>query len=372
DGLPETATATDIRDTHFCVKDWPITIKGTRYAYRAWAAMWDTDEHNFYVSNNPTDWILVSTFEIPTLSGTAGGKVFYGFHDVIRLNGRYYAWGECNIGYTLICGSDSGTDDWQAFACVGGLHSLGGVGPLKLSKPGTPTGSFFELGGNRGYGKLIIAGDDAAIFLAINTAAKPDLPADELEAAFIDPDNWTWHDGTTDYPAPAILQATPEHDYRECWLVPDATTDWYIIYDGAFGADGGKSLGYAILSLPLPYIQVAIDIKPGSYPNVVNIASKGVIPVAILSRQDFDATGIDPLSVTLAGAEVAPRGKSEELLAHQTDVNKDGLTDLLVQFNTRDIEPQQLQDGTATLIGETYAGQCIRGSDAVTLVPGHN
>jgi len=112
DGLPETATATDIEDTHFCIKDWPVTINGKEYAYRAWAAMWDTPKHNFYVSNDLTNWTLVNEFEIPTLSGIPGGKVYYSFHDVIRLNGKYYAWGECNIGYTLICRSANGAGDW--------------------------------------------------------------------------------------------------------------------------------------------------------------------------------------------------------------------------------------------------------------------
>ena len=369
DGLPETATATDIEDTHFCIKDWPVTINGKEYAYRAWAAMLNTPKHNFYVSNDLTNWTLVNEFEIPTLSGIPGGKVYYCFHDVIRLNGKYYAWGECNIGYTLICRSANGADDWEAFACVGGLHDLSNVGPLKLSATGTPTGSFFELGGNRGYGKLMIAGDDAAISLAINTAAKPDLPAAELEAAFIDPDNWTWHDGTTDYPAPSILEATPEHDYCECWLIPDDTTAWYIIYDGDFGEGVGKGLGYAILSLPLPEIECAIDIKPDSYPNAVNLRSKGVLPVAIFSSEDFDATAIDPQSVTLAGAEIATHGKSKEQMIHQSDINSDGRDDLLVQFRIQDLDPQQLQEGSATLTGQSYAGQCIRGRDDVTLVP---
>jgi len=40
-------------------------------------------------------------------------------------------------------------------------------------------------------------------------------------------------------------------------------------------------------------LQVAIDIKPGSDPNAINLGSKGVIPVAILSSLDFDATEVN-------------------------------------------------------------------------------
>ncbi len=44
-----------------------------------------------------------------------------------------------------------------------------------------------------------------------------------------------------------------------------------------------------IVGSPLPY-QVEIDIKPGSYPNSINLGNNGVIPVAILSSWEFDAT----------------------------------------------------------------------------------
>lgn len=254
-GLSASATLTNILDTHFCVKNWPISIDGTDYAYRAWGAMWNTPYHNFYVSNDLKNWTLVNTFKIPNYDNFHSGFVYYGFHDVIELNGTYYAWGECNIGYTLMCRSANGADDWEAFACVGGLHTLPNPGPLKL--PGetgpTPTGSFFELGGDRGYGKIMIPGDDSAVYLAVNTAAKPSLPSAQLEAAFIDPANWTWHDGTTGLATTPILTATSEHDYSECWLVSSSDNEWTIIYDADFGAsDGGKALGYAILSIPLP------------------------------------------------------------------------------------------------------------------------
>ena len=38
----------------------------------------------------------------------------------------------------------------------------------------------------------------------------------------------------------------------------------------------------------------AIDIKPGSDPNCININGHGVIPVAILGSEDFDVSLVDP------------------------------------------------------------------------------
>jgi len=366
-GFPGSAIQTNVTDTHFCVKDWPITIDGTPYAYRAWGAMENTPDHNFYVSNDLKNWTLVSTFTIPNFENFHSGYVYYGFHDVIQLNGTYYAWGECNIGYTLFCRSANGDDKWEAFDCVGGFF----CGPLKLPDVGTPTGCFFELGGNRGYGKIMVPGDDSAFYLAVNTAAKPSLSPAELEAAFINPDNWTWNDGSTGLPNPdiAILKKTGEHDCRECWLVPRGIAEWTIIYDADFGSDGGKALGYAILSALPPAIEVDIDIKPGSYPNSINLRSHGLVPVAILSSDEFEAIMVDPETVEFAGAGVQMREDSNKWMGHEEDVNGDELIDLVLQFATQDIDPGTLQNGYAVLTGITYDGVFIEGADEVTLVP---
>jgi len=257
-GFPASATATNIADTHFCVKDWSINIDGTDYAYRAWGSVGNNMDHRFYVSNDLTNWTLVSTFTIPNAPGftDAHGWVYYGFHDVIELNGTYYAFAESNQSQTMIVSSANGDDVWEAFASVGGRP---GWGPLELpagvSYGWTPSGNFVDLGHDRGYGKIHVDPRDNNFYLAVNTAAKASLPPADLEAAFINPANWTWHDGTTGPASNPILSATSEHDLRECWVVPNTNpdADWVIIYDADFGsADGGKALGYATLTPPTP------------------------------------------------------------------------------------------------------------------------
>jgi len=116
-------------------------------------------------------------------------------------------------------------------------------------------------------------------------------------------------------------------------------------------------------------IEVAIDVKPGSDTNSINLGSKGVIPVAILSTADFDATTVDPGTVTLGGFGVALRGKASKLMAHEEDVNGDGLIDLVVQVETENFDESSFQDGSVVLEGETYGGKPIRGSDEITIVP---
>jgi hypothetical protein len=115
-------------------------------------------------------------------------------------------------------------------------------------------------------------------------------------------------------------------------------------------------------------ITVQIDIKPGSDDNTINLGSNGVIPVAILSDSDFDATTVDPVSVSLAGSDVAMRGKGK-LLAHEEDVNGDGLPDLVVQVETENLDPGTFQDGAAILTGQTTDGTEFTGSDSITIVP---
>ncbi len=114
-------------------------------------------------------------------------------------------------------------------------------------------------------------------------------------------------------------------------------------------------------------IDVDIDIKPGSDPNPINPGSKGLVPVAILSSDVFNATQVDPATVYLAGAAVARRGKGK-LMAHHEDVNADGLIDLLVQVETKDFDDLGT-GGTVELTGTTYDGRNIVGCDDVVIVP---
>jgi hypothetical protein len=110
-------------------------------------------------------------------------------------------------------------------------------------------------------------------------------------------------------------------------------------------------------------IVVAIDIKPGSFPNSINPDAKGVIPVAILSTDSFDATDVDPLSVRFGhnGATVVHKA------GHVEDVNNDGILDLILHFDT---EATGVREGDVviSLIGWTYTGQFIQGSDSIVIV----
>lgn len=114
--------------------------------------------------------------------------------------------------------------------------------------------------------------------------------------------------------------------------------------------------------------QVQIDIKPGSFPNAINLGSNGVVPVAILSDADFDATQVDPASVLLAGGSVKMIGKGEKYSCSVQDINADGWPDIVCQIQTDQVTLQE-GDSTALLEARTVMGEVIRGSDSIKIVP---
>jgi hypothetical protein len=63
------------------------------------------------------------------------------------------------------------------------------------------------------------------------------------------------------------------------------------------------------------------------------------------------------------------RGRSNKYLAHEEDVNGDGLLDLVIQVVTENLDPGTFQDGFAILEGFTFGDQPIQGQDEVVIVP---
>lgn len=115
----------------------------------------------------------------------------------------------------------------------------------------------------------------------------------------------------------------------------------------------------------LPVLLPTLDIKPGSADNPINLKSNGKVPVAILSSTTFDATLVNPATVTLAGAPVARRG--QRLMVSFEDVNADGQLDMLLHFETRQLN-LTAADTQATLLGKLLNGTKLRATDSVRIV----
>ena len=115
-------------------------------------------------------------------------------------------------------------------------------------------------------------------------------------------------------------------------------------------------------------IDVTIDVKPGSDDNPVNLtAANGVLPVAILTTPEFDATTVDHATVEFEGASEAHSvRRTGAAVRHEEDVDGDGDTDLVLHFRIGEtaLGPTSTEGG---LTGETFDGTAIRGVDAVAV-----
>ncbi len=137
---------------------------------------------------------------------------------------------------------------------------------------------------------------------------------------------------------------------------------------------------------------VSVDIKPGACPNPLNLASKGVLNVAILGTEDFDVKTIDPATVTLSGIAPLPlRWKFEDVATPfepfigKTDIYQcntrgpDKNLDIVFKFDTEELAKalEALGDVTAgqplilKLEGKLKDGTEIKGEDTAVIIRGH-
>ncbi len=142
--------------------------------------------------------------------------------------------------------------------------------------------------------------------------------------------------------------------------------------------------GFVITSLAC--VEVAIDIKPESCPNPLNVKGKGVLSVAILGTEDFDVTEVDPLTVLLEGVaplrwdleDVAtpyePFLGKEDCMDCTTD-GPDGYQDLTFKFDTQEIVDAlgEVNDGDCLVLeltGELFEGTPIdiKGEDVMLII----
>jgi hypothetical protein len=121
---------------------------------------------------------------------------------------------------------------------------------------------------------------------------------------------------------------------------------------------------------------VGIDIKPGSFPNAININGNGVIPVAILGSAGFDVSQINISTLEFGGLAVRVKGNGKPQCSIE-DVSgdfsgglegaADGFDDLVCQF-ADDPLLWVPGDNEATLTGELLDGTPFEGTDSIKVV----
>lgn len=168
-------------------------------------------------------------------------------------------------------------------------------------------------------------------------------------------------------------------------VVPDGTATTTSTYTLDFSVEGGQpvilannipisqipSQGYGVTTSATgtlnSFIPVLIDIKPGSYPNSINLGSNGVVPVAIFGSATLDVHQIDPTTIKLANTSVNLKGNGQPMASY-SDVNGDGFTDIVVQVSTQALQ-LTANDVKANLEGQLTGGTLIKGPDSVRIVP---
>ncbi len=187
-----------------------------------------------------------------------------------------------------------------------------------------------------------------------------------------DPWDWviTWGDGEPNATGSTNDQsAAIEASHQVCaagaYTVTLAVTD----KDGGTGSDG--------LTVTVPYLAIGIDISPTDLPNPVNLNKKGVLAVAVLGSATFDATAIDPASLTLGDEALTDthvvlknNGTYQTSLE---DVNGDGIMDMVAKFDIPTLVANgDLTSASTSLVLRGFlADGCtnFRGEDVVTVVP---
>ena len=120
------------------------------------------------------------------------------------------------------------------------------------------------------------------------------------------------------------------------------------------------------LKVEVKRLPVQIDIKPGSFPNSINLKNKGNVPVGVFTGVyegiAFDATTIVRSSLVFAGAPDLGIGTSPG------DLDGDGDMDQVFHFDTPALNLTATST-SATLTGVTTGNVYFQGTDSVNIVP---
>jgi ELWxxDGT repeat protein len=201
----------------------------------------------------------------------------------------------------------------------------------------------------------------SADFHASDTSPSANVTINFIDDSTGTYDNWFWDfgDGSNS------TAQNPSHNYTSVGNYSVSLT----ISNGC-GDDTETKVNYIQV---ISGYSVDIDIKPGVFPNVINLRSKGkLVPVAVLTTTGFNASTVDPSTVEFAGAAPVKWVMVDvpEFLDSRTrKYIGDGDTDLLLYFKTEELQLTTAST-QATLTGETFGGVPIAGTDSVRIVRG--
>ncbi len=152
---------------------------------------------------------------------------------------------------------------------------------------------------------------------------------------------------------------------------PDA--DEQFEFHSTFDAENGL----VDVDICLP---VSVDIKPGNAQNTVNAGAEGVVWIAVLTTDAFDAVEeLDPSTFEAVSLDEHSHVVTgvPALAWEVKDVDHDGDLDIRFKFSVPAMAagsspPLSADSDTVHFRGETQDGMCVEGFDHVHFVPAHH
>jgi len=115
---------------------------------------------------------------------------------------------------------------------------------------------------------------------------------------------------------------------------------------------------------------VTIDIKPGDHSNKIKLSARGLLPVAVLTTQDFDASQFTPEMAHLSDAGIAATMGcvgADAVRWKYADANRDGRLDLIFFFRIRELNLTSNSTAATLMAHGSYNSTMIHilGTDSV-------
>jgi hypothetical protein len=252
--------------------------------------------------------------------------------------------------------------DFSDLSTSGIIVQLGGLALTFVDEP-DPDGVGISAIGGSGVAKVRVCGGSAVLTIRANTDLVVTCTSVSLE---VEPESEAVD---MDIMFNGVLATVTVSAENAVTFEPETDT-LTVITDATDTDPVTLKIGGAVIPLALGEItrlNVDIDIKPGSDPNCFNINGHGVIPVAILGSDIFDASDIDQGSFSFGGLAVRVKGNAEPQCGFE-DTNGDGFTDLVCHFED-DASNWNASNGTATLGARLLDGTVISGTDSICVVP---
>ena len=192
-------------------------------------------------------------------------------------------------------------------------------------------------------------------------------------------------------PPDVLFEADRPNHLRLCVNVDPTQSQEFRAEFAQFGPPSPNQSGPRVLEIdgydtlcPGSLLQISIDIDPGSGLNATNCRNRrGIITVVLLSEEGFEATSVDPETVTFAGAPATWMSRRQRLIPpyrryedppgedvraeyfRAQDVDGDGDVDLKLFFRLRQTT-LNCSSTEGRLAGKTFQGVLIESTHSIS------